>query len=276
MSDGCQRPFVVLTRPLGKNEALARRFAQHGIDALALPALKIRPLPVPASGLALPRDFDLIVFVSGNAIRCYLDAWSRETMCSRWPAQTIAATVGISSAMALLQSPAMAGATIIHPPADASQDSESLWALLQPKLPLVKRVLIVRGQEGREWLGSQFEARGVQVTRLAVYQRAAANWPEEESMVLRRYVESGRQGVYVLTSAESVSAFHAKMLEQGFADYWRTARFVVIHPRVAKRLQSLLPDMPVQLSAGGISLCQPDEDAIFTMAYSLASPIKRC
>jgi len=271
MSGHGHSPFVVLTRPVGKNELLAQRLEQQGIEALLLPALAIQPLPLAPNGLPSPDEFDLVVFVSGNAVRFYLDGWTKGDAQSRWPRRTVAATVGRSSASQLMRSQAMEGATIVHPSRHVPQDSESLWATLQPFLPTIKRVLIVRGQTGREWLGSQFEAHGAQVTRLAVYERVPAAWPSEQLSALQHHVHRGRQGVYLLTSTESVSAFHAKMAEQGLQDHWSTARFVVIHPRVARRLQQVLTTLPGQSLTDGISLCQPDDDAIFTQMHSLVS-----
>src|SRR3546814_6944050 len=64
---------AVLTRPQGKNETLVQRLAQAGLDALALPALLIKPVALRAQELPLPELYDLIVFVSGNAARFYID-----------------------------------------------------------------------------------------------------------------------------------------------------------------------------------------------------------
>src|SRR3546814_13490359 len=64
---------AVLTRPQGKNETLVQRLAQAGLDALALPALLIKPVALRAQELPLPELYDLIVFVSGNDGRFYID-----------------------------------------------------------------------------------------------------------------------------------------------------------------------------------------------------------
>src|SRR3546814_9941416 len=51
-------------------------------------------------------------------------------------------------------------ARILYP--TDTQDSEGLWRVLQPLLATFKRVLIVRGQSGREWLGDRFQQAGIQ------------------------------------------------------------------------------------------------------------------
>ena len=65
-------PLAVLTRPSGRNEALAARLRAQGWEACVLPALEILPLDC-LEGLPMPEDYDMVVFVSGNAARLYLD-----------------------------------------------------------------------------------------------------------------------------------------------------------------------------------------------------------
>src|SRR3546814_16708835 len=62
-----------------------------------------------------------------------------------------------------------------------TQDSEGRWRVLQPLLGTFKRVLIVRGQSGREWLGDRFQQAGIHVDRLALYDRQAAVWDAQQS-----------------------------------------------------------------------------------------------
>ena len=69
-------PLMVVTRALGANEALAARLQAHGWEACVLPALEILPLDC-LEGLPMPEDYDMVVFVSGNAARLYLDQLTR-------------------------------------------------------------------------------------------------------------------------------------------------------------------------------------------------------
>ncbi|KAG1386426.1 hypothetical protein G6F59_016868 [Rhizopus arrhizus] len=119
---------AVLTRPAGRNEALAGRLTDAGWSACILPALEIHALDGAAADLPRPADFDMVVFVSGNAGKQYLDQLARADGSSVWPAATIAATVGPASAQGLRESPGFgANTTVLHPGADApSHDSEAL------------------------------------------------------------------------------------------------------------------------------------------------------
>lgn len=77
-------PLAVLTRPSGRNEALAARLRAHGWEACVLPALEILPLDC-LEGLPMPEDYDMVVFVSGNAARLYLDQLTRARGGFSWP-----------------------------------------------------------------------------------------------------------------------------------------------------------------------------------------------
>src|SRR5690606_1365564 len=125
---------VVLTRPQGKNEALADRLAAAGLPALLLPALRIQSLSPEPAELATPADYDLIIFVSGHAAQFYLQVLARRGGGCLWPAHTLAATVGVASARRLQDNFCIPSEQIVHPAPDSCQDSETLWRLLEPRL----------------------------------------------------------------------------------------------------------------------------------------------
>src|SRR5690606_34603163 len=116
-----------------------------------------------------PDAFDLVVFVSGNAVRFYGQQLACIDSAVRWPSTVPAATVGLGSARAVRESfgPAV---RVIHPPADAPAfDSEALWAEMERRGEAPARVLIVRGGDGaggqgRNWLAGQFSRSGAEVT----------------------------------------------------------------------------------------------------------------
>lgn len=262
---------VVLTRPKGKNESLALRLSQVGCHVQSLPALDIKPLLHADSELADPEAYDLVVFVSSHAASFYLDALIARDPAFLWPAQTIAATVGAGSAGWLYRSGLIPATHIVHPSAESEgQDSEALWTMLQPELQRLRRVLIVRGESGREWLGQQLDRAGARVERLAVYARTAAHWNTEQASNLQIALASAQPCTFLLTSAESVDAVHANIQRLGLKEPWTRARFVVIHERVASRLHSLI------LASGKveppvINVCAPSDDAIFGAIVQIAS-----
>lgn len=260
--------LVVLTRPLGQNEGLRQTLAQRGLATLVLPAIHITEPPV-RNGLPDPAQFDLVVFVSSHASRFFLKAWQASSRADRWPVHTLAATVGQGSAQPLYACGKVPPEQIVHPSTSTAQDSESLLALLEEPLRRVKRALIVRGQDGREWLGEQLEMRGIQVQRHVAYIRAPYVWPDSstEGLEGRR---SGKGLIWVLTSSHSVQAVHAQLQERHLLNCWDGAQFVVIHERIASRLQSLLKPLS-DTDGKQIRVCNPGDPSILQAVLSLAS-----
>lgn len=249
---------------------LARRLGAAGLPALLLPALQIDPIAHDAGVFPLPADYDLIIFVSGHAAQLYFNGLSACGAMGEWPGRTLAATVGVSSARQLHGMGRIPRTHILHPDADGEQDSESLWRLLAPRLPTMQRALIVRGGTGREWLGRKLEEAGLQVQRLAVYARSPVQWTPQQAGQLARALSAEHPCVCLLTSTESVDAVHANVVRLGLADAWSRSRFVVIHERVASRLQSILKASG-KVEAPVVKICQPSDDALFQTITLMAS-----
>ncbi|MGY6271177.1 uroporphyrinogen-III synthase [Achromobacter denitrificans] len=262
-SAAAESPRVaVLTRPAGRNEALAARLREAGWASCILPALEIQALPAAAQSLPRPADYDMVVFVSGNAARQYLDQCARADGPAAWPAGVIAATVGPASAQALRESGSFgANTTVLHPPESApSHDSEALWEVLQtlPRLPA--RVLLVRGTQGRDWLGDKLAAHGAAVTRHAAYLRRPASWDAGQLARLRQWADDGLPATWLITSGEGADAVRTRLGEAGLAAWWERCGFVLTHPSLARRV-------PAGCHGSGgpavVKICLPNDESIF-------------
>lgn len=262
---------VVLTRPEGRNQALTARSLAAGWRPFSLPALMIRPLLQRGDRVPDPGDYDLVMFVSRNAARLYLDLLADQSGGQAWPRRTLAATVGRSSAQPLYDSPGIPNAQIVHPDLDSERhDSEALWRCLGARLSTIRKVLIVRGESGRLWFGEQCERVGIKVDRLALYRREPALWNAGQAAELSRALVIPESCVFLLTSSESVDAIHANMCRLGLETAWRKSCFVAIHERIASRLQSVLggtgnDEPPV------VKVCSPSDDSIFLAISQMAS-----
>lgn len=265
-------PYVVLTRPEGRNGSVPQRLRALGMAVSELPALALQPVTPPAP-LPLPGRYDVVVFVSRYAVQRYLELLS-EVQGHRpaWPVQTVAATVGASSARALAEA-GISLSSIIHPPADTvAQDSEALLAQLEARGVTMRRVLIVRGTQGREWLGGELRRAGVRVDFLPVYARVPALWKADLTATLMRALsQDACQCIFLLTSSEGVQAIAARLRESGQLAAWARADFIVIHERIGATLQSILAS---QLPAGTLRLtsCLPDDDSIVQAIRAVAGP----
>lgn len=160
---------VLLTRSPQDNQRLAAGLQAAGIASHSLPLLDLQPLPETPQQrslmLALDR-YHAVMVVSPLAARLGLERLDRY-----WPQPPVGQywfAVGAGTAAPL----ADYGLPVIYP--QQGQDSEALlalpvWAELLQRPDL--RVLIWRGQGGREYLANQVRAVGGQVDYLELYER---------------------------------------------------------------------------------------------------------
>ncbi len=157
---------IVVTRPREQAASLAQGIASLGGQPILFPLLEIEPLgasPELQGLLARLTSFDLAIFISPNAVQ-YGMALLRAA--GGLPPNLRVATVGQGSARALQE----AGVAQVIAPT-ARSDSEALLEL--PELQQVRgsRVVIFRGEEGRELLADTLRARGAAVEYAACYRR---------------------------------------------------------------------------------------------------------
>lgn len=254
---------AILTRPDGRNDTLATGLRSAGWQPLVLPALTLQPLPIAAADLPLPQDYDLVIFVSGNAIQLYLSQLRDLVGQIDWPVAVPAATVGLASARVLREAPGFCvNTTVLCPGPEApTHDSEALWQVLSARGDLPQRVLLVRGTQGRDWLADQLESAGVQVLRHAAYRRQPAVWPESSLRQLHDWARQGQSVTWLLTSGEGLSAVRTRMHQADLNDWWLTSRFIVTHPTLAQRLQQ---EVGGTGAAPMVKICLPADDAILS------------
>lgn len=184
---------VLVTRPEPQAAPLSRLLEEAGARVFRLPAIDIVPAADRSSLRAAlgPLDrFRWVLFVSANAVRhgAFLLDGRRNLPL---------AAVGPATAAALES----AGLRVALVPASGF-DSESLLAT--PELTNVARarVLIVRGDGGRELLGDELRRRGADVQYAEVYARRCAQPVPGAVPALEGAWLAGRIDVVTATSAE--------------------------------------------------------------------------
>ena len=158
------KPLVVLTRPEGDNTRLQAALAAQHYDVHIQPLLKIAPFS--ESELRDPpelRGDDVCIFISANAARMGLPTLMGGLVEQR----IVSLAVGPRTA-AVIEAE---GLPVVTP---KQMDSEGLLAL--PELEQVKgrRVILVKGEGGREALAQELEAREAQVEEYVCYRRESA------------------------------------------------------------------------------------------------------
>jgi uroporphyrinogen-III synthase len=158
---------IAVTRPREQAAPLARLIEQAGGIPVLFPLLDIAPAADQAAlreQLSRLARFDLAIFISPNAVHYGMAAIRA---AGGLPQSLKIATVGQGSAKALRE----LGIDGVIAPAERF-DSEGLLAM--PELQQVAgwRVLIFRGDGGRELLGDTLRARGAAVEYAACYRRS--------------------------------------------------------------------------------------------------------
>jgi uroporphyrinogen-III synthase len=203
---------VVITRPRAQAEALAPRIAALGLRPVIFPLLDIRPLDDTAALQAALRNlpsYAMVMFVSPNAI----DAAFRHI--DTWPATVAIGIVGAGSMAALAHHGVDASNTrIFAPPSPEKTDSEGLFAVLDKSALQGRRVLIVRGQAGRDFFSEALQQIGVQVDHVSAYRREAPVCDNAAIAQLRELLDSN--SVWIITSSEALRNL-MQMLERADA-----------------------------------------------------------
>jgi uroporphyrinogen III methyltransferase/synthase len=259
---GAPRAFTaVLTRPDGQSAALASQLADAGCDVLEFPLIDIAPLDDPApldAALASLADYALVIFVSPNAIDRALERYG-----AIWPNALPVGVVGPGSVAALARHGIAAPAHRVIAPAPAADggapqyDSEHLYASIEAAFGGAaalagKRVLIVRGDGGREWLADTLRAAGADVTLVAAYRRVV---PEPRIGAWERVhaLLGGAPHAWLVTSSEGVRNLnelaHAH-LTAAEIDALKRAPFVTPHSRIAQTARALGFDRITLTGAG--------------------------
>ena len=246
MPEPASSATVVITRPAQQAGPLAERIAALGLNVALLPLLEIHALHQPEecaqlkSVLARLADYALVAFVSPNAIDCafaYLDTW---------PSGVALAVVGEGSRLALGTHGVNDGNASITSPLDtARSDSEHL--LLALDLPSLrgKRVLIVRGDGGRDFLADGLRAAGAQVDFVTAYRRAVPALTPALRATLEQLLQHNND--WIITSSEALRGLLSLLTEMdgemdeetAFVVKMKQQHLIVPHARIAQSAAEL-------------------------------------
>lgn len=213
---------IAVTRPRAQAAQLAQRIERSGGVPLLFPLLEIEAAeftPALSEQFSRLAQTDLAIFISPNAVQ-YGMAAARSAGVS-FPASLKVATVGQGSAKALRE---LGVADVIAP--TERFDSEGLLAL--PALQRISgwRVMIFRGNGGRELLGDTLAARGATVEYVECYRRAK---PEQDGAALL----AAAPDAITVTSSEALGHLW-EMLDGPAREALRGTPLFVPHARIAE------------------------------------------
>lgn len=223
---------IVVTRPLAQAAPLADAIAAEGGVPLIFPLLEILPPDDPqavaAAASSLP-DCALAIFISPNAVDHALPAILAR---GPWPAGVIPAAVGPGTVKAL----AAQGVGGCIAPRERF-DSEALLALPQLADAQVggRRIVIFRGDGGRELLADTLRARGAAVELVTCYLRAG---PPNGIEPLLKAWRAGQLDALTVSSSEGLR-YLVDLLDAKGRAYLQATPLFVPHARIAENARAL-------------------------------------
>ncbi|MGH8282710.1 MAG: uroporphyrinogen-III synthase [Gammaproteobacteria bacterium] len=215
---------IVITRPMHQGESLKTRLETKGANVLHFPTTEILPVSRSAElDACLKRldRYDYAIFISPNAVDYAADFMDFGAL----PPQLKLAAIGPGTARAL----SAHGRKPDMLPRDGA-NSEALLKLKTLNSVDKKRILIVRGQGGRELLAETLEERGADVDYAEVYRRAV---PRLDHGELGRWFRQGSVDAIAVTSREALLNLD-RMLSPALTPYLRSAQLLVSSARVIK------------------------------------------
>ncbi len=196
---------VLVTRPKDQAAEFTECLTGLGARVLEVPLIEIRPAPDPQA-LAMAAggagQFDWIVFSSANAVDAFMGALNGLGQDARVLGRARICAVGPGTAARLAR---------YHLRADlvpAEFRAESALAALESQGPLAgRRVLLPKGDIGREVLASGLRKAGADVTTVAAYRTVEREALGDNEPDVYRLLLDGELDCVTFTSGSAVRAF---------------------------------------------------------------------
>ncbi|CAK9886426.1 MAG: Uroporphyrinogen-III synthase [Candidatus Erwinia impunctatus] len=219
---------ILVTRPEPAASDIVRRLRSLGKTAWAMPLIEFAPgeeLPSLAEALSTLRAGDLLFALSQHAIHYAQPVLQHAKR--RWPENIRYYAVGRRTALALH--------SVCREPVLSPPDRETSEGLLQlPELQDIsgRRVLILRGNGGRELLAETLQQRGADVKFIECYQRQQKYYDGIQEYHRCR----GRNiSTLVVTSGEMLEQLYFLFSAEAHATWLLQCNLLVVSERLAEQ-----------------------------------------
>lgn len=221
---------ILVTRPAHQATYLAQLIRQAGGNPVLFPALEIVDLPDLQNLYAIIdrlEQFDIAIFISPNAVNKALNLIRGRRAL---PAHLQIAAIGKGSRVVLER---LGVGNVIAP--SQRFDSEALLALPQFEQVQGKRIVIFRGDGGREVLGDELVRRGAHIEYAECYRRQK---PQADSGKLLYLWARGELNLVTVTSTDTLRNLFDLAGKLGQQWLKKTPLFVP-HERIGEAARSL-------------------------------------
>ncbi|MGH8763010.1 MAG: uroporphyrinogen-III synthase [Nitrosospira sp.] len=238
---------ILVTRPAHQAGDLAARIHAAGGTPILFPVLEILDTKNQRSLLDLLarlNEFDLAIFISPNAVNKTMSL-----ICAKrtWPPKLKVAAVGQGTARELRR---FGVDEVIAP--TLRFDSEGLLDMDELQQVDSKRIVIFRGDNGRELLGEELLKRGATLEYAECYRRVK---PNTDTAPLLSAWASNEMNAITITSSEGLRNLCDMVGESGQAWLKKTPLFVS-HERIARNAKKIGLTQVILTAAGDEGLLQ--------------------
>ena len=244
---------IVVTRPSGQArqliEVLTSSIEQSGVAKRSLPEIVSLPLLtiVPKADHSLAdhiattlKDADLAIFVSPNTIECVMRLLERDWQ--DFSKKIIPIGVMGGSSKLALQNHGIGQeknpTPVLIPKNNEQWDSEGLWQELQSLGWDFKnkKIVIFKGEGGREWLADTLLNAGATVEAISVYTRVPLDLANPAWHTIREMDFS--KSLWLLTSSEAVR-YLGQVVKDQFPQGLQTASALCPHHNITEAAQAI-------------------------------------
>lgn len=240
MPSGLKGQVILNTRPRHQQAELTALLEQDGARVLSFPVIEIELTENDALRQRLDQDideYDILLFVSRNAVEGafqFIDA-------ARLAAGTNYGVIGRATWQALAIRVENLDQCLL---AGEPYNSEALLEAKALQQVMGKRIMIFRGQQGRNLLGDELAARGAKVDYCEVYRREL---PRCESSVFSRLIEDIFPTLAILTSNEGMHNLF-KLVDAVAAERLRRIPWLLISERMRESSLKLGHNAPIVIA----------------------------
>ena len=190
---------IWIARPAGQAEDITKRIEQAGGQAFVMPVMDIIPCEASPGDIHQVQNLDQyqqVIFLSTNAVKFGLELLAH--YWPQWPVGIQWWAVGQATANAMKDYGINAQTPNRQP------SSEGLIKALGVGQLADQKILIVRGEKGRNLLPDTLHAQGAKITLLEVYRRQIANPAEEQRRKLVNFIKNDQLDAVLVTSVEAL------------------------------------------------------------------------
>ncbi len=220
----------MVTRPREQAAGIAGLIEAAGGEALRYPCIEIAPPQDTAALLRVIDDlarFDVAIFISPTAVQ---EAMKHVRSRIAWPANLRPAAVGPGTRRELERQ----GFSAVLSPSSGA-DSEALLAVPELGELADRRIVIFRGDGGRQILGERLSSRGAQVTYAQCYRREAPR--TDFARLAEEWERSGVDAVTAFSAAALANLF--SMLPASWRARLASTPLFVSHHRIGEEAKRI-------------------------------------